>query len=176
MNAAFPESQEDQIDSGAEKSIKPVFDVIGEVRKIRSELKINPGKKVGVWLDTSSEILRGEIKKNLRFIYDLAGVENIELKSAEDEKGFIKTTTGGIDIYIYILEAVDIGLEIKRIKDELKKNSAILEKSRKKLENPEFIKKAPEKVINKEKGKLEESEQIKRVLQEQLDKISKIKK
>ena len=106
----------------------------------------------------------------------LAGVEKIEFRDAEDEKGYIKTAAGGFDIYIYILEAVDIGLEIKRINDEMKKNSVLLEKSRTKLENPEFVRKAPEEIIEKEKRKLEEARDIAEVLKGQLDKISKIKK
>jgi len=176
MTAAFPGAIEDDIDKKAEAEIAPLFDIIGEIRKVRSELKINPGKKVKVCLDSKKDIQRLTVEKNLRFVYELAGVEDIQFKSAGDEKGYIKTAAGGFDIYIYILEAVDIELEIQRITDELKKNSVLIEKSRKKLDNPGFIKKAPENIIEKEKKKLDQAKEIADVLSGQLDKMVKIKK
>jgi len=176
MRAAFPGIREEQIDSRAENRLRPVFDVIGEVRKVRSELKINPGKKVGVCLHTSDDASLEEIRENSRFIHDLAGVEKLEFRDAGGEKGYIKTTTGGTDIYIYILEAVDIELEITRIREELGKNCALLEKSRKKLENADFIKKAPAHIIAMEQARLDGAGKVQKVLQEQLVKMINIKK
>jgi valyl-tRNA synthetase len=75
-----------------------------------------------------------------------------------------------------MLDAVDMDLEIKRIEDELKKVGSGMEKSRKKLENPNFTRKAPEEIISKERGRLEQAMQIKMVLDEQLEKMKNIKK
>jgi valyl-tRNA synthetase len=116
------------------------------------------------------------VEDNLRFIYQLAGVEKIGFASAEHEKGYIKTAAGGFDIYIYILEAVDIDLEIQRINDEIKKNCLIMEKSKKKLENPGFMENAPSEVIDKEKNKLKQSQEIAETLTGQLDKMVRINK
>ena len=44
--------------------------MVGEVRKVRSELKINPGKKLRVCLNTSKDNLLEAVKDNLRFIYE----------------------------------------------------------------------------------------------------------
>ena len=116
------------------------------------------------------------MEENLRFVYELAGVGDVQFRSAEDEKGYIKTAAGGFDIFIYILDAVDIELEIQRIRDELKKNSIVMEKSQKKLDNPGFTQKAPENIIEKEKKKLDQAKEIADALSEQLDKMVKIKK
>ena len=176
MVSSFPVASEDRTDDMAENTIRPVFDIIGEVRKVRSELKINPGKKVEVRLNTERDGLRGAVEDNLRFIYQLAGVEKIVFASAEHEKGYIKTAAGGFDIYIYILEAVDIDLEIQRITDEIKKNRLLMEKSRNKLENPGFMENAPSGVIDKEKNKLKQSQEIADALAGQLDKMARINK
>ncbi|MCD4669098.1 MAG: hypothetical protein K8S14_01490, partial [Actinomycetia bacterium] len=161
---------------GIEERIAPVFEIIGEVRKIRSELKINPGKKVSICLNIPGQKVLEEISENSEYIHDLAGVSKIEFGSAENGRGYIKTTTGSIDIYIYILDAVDIGLEIRRLEDELKKAGSVVEKSRKKLENPGFIKKAPEEIISKERERLEQARQVSKVLYGQLEKMKNIKK
>jgi valyl-tRNA synthetase len=176
MTCFFPEVPENFVDKQVVTLIKPVFDVISEIRKVRSELKINPGKKVRVCLDGKKDKQRRVLEENLRFVYELAGVEDIRFISAADEKGFIKTAAGSFDIYIYILEAVDIELEIQRIRDELKKNSILMEKSRMKLDNPGFIRKAPENIIDKEKKKLDQAKEIAGILSEQLDKMVRIRK
>jgi valyl-tRNA synthetase len=176
MISSFPVPSEDGTDHKAEKTIRPVFDIISEIRKVRSELKINPGEKVEVRLNTERDGLRRAVEENLRFIYQLAGVEKIGFASAEHEKGYIKTAAGGFDIYIYILEAVDIDLEIQRINDEIKKNCLIMEKSKKKLENPGFMENAPSEVIDKEKNKLKQSQEIAETLTGQLDKMVRINK
>ncbi len=176
MVSSFPVPSEDGTDHKVEKTIRPVFDIISEIRKVRSELKINPGEKVEVRLNTERDGLRRAVEDNLRFIYQLAGVEKIGFASAEHEKGYIKTAAGGFDIYIYILEAVDIDLEIQRINDEIKKNCLIMEKSKKKLENPGFMENAPSEVIDKEKNKLKQSQEIAETLTGQLDKMVRINK
>ncbi|HAJ95372.1 MAG TPA: valine--tRNA ligase, partial [Actinobacteria bacterium] len=176
MTASFPGVVNSLIDSEVEKRIIPVFEVISEVRKVRSELKINPGKKVSVCLSVPEPEALKEITENLGYIYNLAGVSKIEFRSAENDRGYIKATTGSIDIFIYILDAVDMDLEIKRIEDELKKVGTGMEKSRKKLENPNFTKKAPEEIISKERGRLEQAMQASKVLREQFEKMKNIKK
>jgi valyl-tRNA synthetase len=176
MVEEYPVADKTYIDKEAENTISPVFDIISEVRKIRSELKINPGSKVSICLDIKEDDISKSVSGNTKYIQSLARVDKVELRDAGDRKGYIKTTIGSTDIYIYILDAVDIDLEIKRISDEMVKIEAGVAGSRKKLENPQFIEKAPEEIIIKEKNKLKQAGQINAVLTEQLDKMKNIKK
>ncbi len=176
MVEEYPVADKTYIDKEAENTISPVFDIISEVRKIRSELKINPGSKVSICLDIKEDDISKSVSGNTKYIQSLARVDKIELRDAGERKGYIKTTIGSTDIYIYILDAVDIDLEIKRISDEMVKTEAGVAGSRKKLENPQFIEKAPEEIIIKEKNKLKQAGQINAVLTEQLDKMKNIKK
>jgi valyl-tRNA synthetase len=59
-------------------------------------------------------------------------------------------------------------LEIKRIKDQIKRVNLDIEKSKKKISNPDFTSKAPEEIIQKEKDKLDQADKILKVLNEQL--------
>ncbi len=176
MVEEYPVADKTYIDKEAENTISPVFDIISEVRKIRSELKINPGSKVSICLDIKEDDISKSVSGNTKYIQSLARVDKIELRDAGERKGYIKTTIGSTDIYIYILDAVDIDLEIKRISDEMVKIEAGVAGSRKKLENPQFMEKAPEEIIIKEKNKLKQAGQINAVLTEQLDKMKNIKK
>ena len=172
----YPGADGSLIEKETEEAISAVFNIIGEVRKIRSELKINPGSKVNICLDIKEDDISKTVCENIEYMRSLARVDTIEFKSAGDQKGYIKTTTGNADIYIYILEAVDIDLEIKRISDEMAKIEAGMAKNMKKLENPQFIKKAPQEIIAKEKDRLKQAGKISAVLSEQLGKMKNIKK
>ena len=79
-----------------------------------------------------------------------------------------------MDIFIYILDVVDVELEVKRLKDRIKKVELDAEKSRKKISNIDFINKAPAGIVKKEKDKLKELEKILVVLSEQLARIENI--
>ena len=176
MIEEYPRSDKTFIDKEIENAIHLVFDIISEVRKIRSELKINPGSKVDICLDIKEDDISKTVSGNIEYIRSLARVDKIEFRDVGDRKGYIKTTTGSADIYIYILDAVDIDLEIKRISDEMAKIEAGMAGSRKKLENPQFTKKAPQEIITKEKDRLKQAGQISAVLAEQLEKMKNIKK
>ncbi|MES0341540.1 MAG: class I tRNA ligase family protein, partial [Candidatus Humimicrobiaceae bacterium] len=175
MIEEYPRSDKTFIDKEIENAIHLVFDIISEVRKIRSELKINPGSKVDICLDIKEDDISKTVSGNIEYIRSLARVDKIEFRDVGDRKGYIKTTTGSADIYIYILDAVDIDLEIKRISDEMAKIEAGMAGSRKKLENPQFTNKAPQEIITKEKDRLKQAGQISAVLAEQLEKMKNIK-
>jgi valyl-tRNA synthetase len=169
----FPEYEPERLDKKAEEEIKVLFKIISEIRKIRSELKINPAKKLNVSLGTDKK--GGTfLKHNEKYICSLAGTDNLEFDDRTGKKGYIKASAADVDIFVYILDVFDIELEIKRIKDRIEKVKLGAEKSRKKISNIDFIKKAPAGIIKKEKDKLKQADRDLKVLGEQLEKIKDI--
>jgi valyl-tRNA synthetase len=176
MVESFPEFEPARVNQEIEDEIKIIFNVISEIRKIRSELKINPASRVKVSLVTGEDKRKNVLERNRKYIYSLAKTGEVEFKDRTGEKGYIKTTIENIDIFIYILDTVNIELEIKRIKDQIKKVGLDVEKSRKKISNADFTSKAPEEIIKKEKDKLEQADKILKVLNDQLNRIKNISK
>jgi len=176
MVESFPEFEPARVNQEIEDEIKIIFNVISEIRKIRSELKINPASRVKVSLVTGDDKIKNVLEGNRKYIYGLAKAGEIEFKNRTGEKGYIKTSLENIDIFIYILDVVNIELEIKRIKDQIKKVRLDLEKSRKKISNADFTSKAPEEIVKKEKDKLEQSDKILKVLNDQLYRMKNISK
>lgn len=169
----YPGFRPEKISLKAEGRIKILFKVISEIRKVRSELKINPAKKLKINLkagDSNKELL----ESNKEYICALAKASEVEFKDCSGERGYIKTAADNIDIFIYVLDAVDIELEVKRVKDQVRKVEAEEQKSQKKLLNTDFIKKAPAEIVAKEKSKLKEADKMLAVLKEQLKRIKNI--
>jgi valyl-tRNA synthetase len=165
-----------KIDNESEKELLSIFEIVGEIRRLRSELKINPAVKIKVYIKTASKELSELITGNLAYIYSLAKLELLNLTEPEDKKGFVKSVKGGSEIYIYLLDAIDIELEIKRLRDEISKLKIEMEKSNKKISNPQFMEKAPKDIIWKESEKFEQSSHTIRILYDQLEKMQEIKK
>jgi len=176
MIQKFPEFSNKLLDRNAEKDIAILFDVISEIRKIRSELNINPSEKIKVNLVSANSKDEEILEQNKKYICSLAKVGNLEFSHSEEKKGYIKTTKGNASIYIYILDIVDINLEIKRILDEAGKIKKDIEKSGKKISNPQFLEKAPSEIIQKEKDKFYKFGKTLKVLNEQLKRMDNIKK
>jgi len=171
---SFPEFELAKVNLKTEDKIKIVFKVISEIRKIRSELKINPAKKLKVSLKADNDKNKVLLENNKKYICSMAKVSTVEFVDCNGKKGYIKTTADDIDIFVYVLDAVDIELEIKRIKDQIRKVEFDAEKSRKKVSNVDFMRKAPAGIIQKEKDKLKEADKVLKVLNEQLARIKDI--
>ncbi len=165
-----------KIDNKSEKELLSIFEIVGEIRRLRSELKINPGFKVKVHVKTASKELSELITGNAAYIYSLAKLELLSLTEPEDKKGFVKSVKGGSEIYIYLLDAIDIELEIKRLRDEISRLKIEIEKSNKKISNPQFMEKAPKDIIGKETEKFKQSSRTLKILFDQLEKMQELKK
>ncbi len=66
---------------------------------------------------------------------------------------------------------IDKDAEIKRLDKEIGKLTAEVERTEKKLANPNFVDKAPEAVVQKERNKLAEAHKALANLQTQAEKI-----
>ena len=172
----FPEFDSEKVNEDAESKIRILFDVISEIRKIRSELKINPADRVKISLAAAGRKSKDILEKNKEYIYSLGKVSKMEFKDCTGRKGYIKTTISDIDIFIYILDVVDIKLESSRIKNQIVKINIAIEKSKKKLSGPGFNRKAPVEIIQKEKDRLDQAEKILKVLNDQLSRIKGVSK
>ncbi len=175
MVEKFPEFKQSRVNKNIENEIEILFNVISEIRRIRSELKINPANRVKVNLAAGNNDI-SILKKNKEYIYYLAKLSNIGFKDCTGRKGYVKTTIGNIDIFIYVLDAIDMELETKRIKDQIKKINIEIEKSKKKILNPDFLNKAPQEIIRRENDKLNQANKILKVLKSQMGRIKSINK
>lgn len=160
----------------AENNIKSLFDIIVKIRKIRSELKVNPSVKVEACVVAGSKEAEGLISENGAYIKELAKIEPLKTGAPADKKGYIKAVSGDFSIYVNLASVIDADIEIKRINAEILKINSEIEKFTRKISNPQFIEKAPAEIIEKEKEKLARSLSAVKVLQEQLEFMENINK
>ncbi len=157
MTAPWPGGHE--TDLQAEHDMGLVMEVIGAVRNIRGEMGISPGLAVPVVLlphtDQAIRVLQAQAGRieNLAKTLPLAwGGEN--QRPAKSASAALPEVT----VFVPLEGLVDFSAEEARLEKELAKLDKEITPSRKKLDNPGFLAKAPDEVVAKEKAKVAEAE------------------
>ena len=146
----FPKFNSDMIDDAAEKEILFVQDVVTAIRNIRGEMNISPAKSINVFLKSSSVTFSQE-----RYIKSLVKIDELTVdENLHKPKASASAVVKGCDIFVPLEGLIDIEVERARIEKELSRLLNSFNGVRKKLENENFVSKAPKEVIEHEKQKM----------------------
>ncbi|NQU44301.1 class I tRNA ligase family protein, partial [bacterium] len=153
-----------------------LMNVIGAIRKIRSEMGVQPSQSVDVVLAGGQGDDLVFLETNKRHIEAMARVGGLAFQPGEatagTEGGLSSTAVAGAVTIHVELPAEMIQAERERLAKELEKLENLLQKTQTKLSNPSFVEKAPEKVVNAEKERLEQARQQCDVLRKRLDELT----
>ena len=168
----YPEVAEDLIDPELETSFKLLFDTISTIRNLRAESVIKPGEKIEVILQTESETETTILNSTKSYIQDIAKVSNLIITSTIDEPGqVIAGVTGTVQVLIPLNGLVDVDALQAKLQKKLDKIEKDLKSLTGRLNNPGFVNKAPESVIQGAKDDLAEAEKQAEILRERLDRL-----
>lgn len=137
-----------------------VREVITAIRNIRGENRIKPADKIMVRLvphdDRAQKILGG----NKLAISTLARLSECEIgpvaSMAKCAVAPVRFSDVSVDVVVPLEGLVDIEEEIQRINKNIEKIQKEAQGLARRLENPEFVKNAPEEVVSQGRTQLEE--------------------
>lgn len=134
-------------------------EIIVSVRNIRTENKIELGKKINITINTRNKQLLATFKMNFQedIIKHLkTGVETISYNKSEDvlTNAIKRTLDEKVDLYIDIADAIDIEKEKTRIDKEIANLEKFTTGLESRLSDKNFVSKAPEQVIKQQKETL----------------------
>jgi valyl-tRNA synthetase len=172
MLQPYPNYEEALTDQAAENDINWIKSFILGVRNIRGEMNISPGKKLAVLLRGGTKKDKECVKKHPIFLTQLAKLESVKwLEKNAAPPPCATALVGKLEILIPITDLVDIEEETKRLTKEIIKLEKDLTRSETKLNNPNFIQKAPPEIITKEQKILAETKMALERLKCQLGKL-----
>ncbi len=103
------------------------------------------------------------------FILSLAGISVIDyVRTVEDSSQYIKAVSQNAEVY-FRHPGFDAAGELIRLYKDLEKVQRELDFVRGKLDNKEFLTKAPPEVVRKQREKMASLEEIKNKLESQID-------
>ena len=132
-----------------------VVDLVGQIRSTRTEMNVPPGVQMPLSL-MSSEHVADRIGRHRASVARLARVSEIEL--VEDPvPGSVQIVAGDVTAYLHLGDVIDIGGEKDRLARELEKAAKEIAKIDAKLENEQFIEKAPIEIIEEQRERRREA-------------------
>ena len=175
MLQPYPLADESIIDPQAVTEIEWVKTFILGVRKIRSSMDIKPGKPLPVLLQNGTEADQLLLQANLSYLQSLAKIENITwLEAGQDAPESATALVGEMKLLIPMAGLIDKDAELKRLNKEIDKLEKDIARVEGKLQNENFISKAPPAVVEKERAKITEASASLEQLKEQREKIEKL--
>jgi len=123
-------------------------DVIKSLREVRSQMKLDPKKKVKADFSSADAGLRASLMANLEAVLRLGILSELNITSAPlEQSGGAVRSTARFDLRIPYSDVVDVAGESARIKKEIEGLARAIQAKEKQLSNDVFRSRAPEKVI-----------------------------
>jgi valyl-tRNA synthetase len=175
MKASYPAPvPEWQYTEGAQE-MELVMEVIRGIRNIRGEVEVPPSREIAVILDCGSDESLHILKRNEGYVMSLARLSDLAMGRAPERPADAAVQVAGdVQIIIPLKGLVNVEEEEKRLLKEIGKIEKDIDFLGKKLQNPDFIGRAPASVVAKEQEKQEEFTKKKQVLLENLEKIRRL--
>ena len=150
MVAPWPEYDEKLVDEKSENEFETTKEIIRSVRSVRAEMGLPQSTKVKVHIKTDGSI--GSEKEG--YIKLLGNVEEIEYVTVRPSKTATAYIHDETEVYVNLGDLVDLEKEMKRLSQRVEKFEKEIERLRTRLSNEDFIKNAPESVVEETKEKL----------------------
>jgi valyl-tRNA synthetase len=145
--AAYPASDEKQVDLAAETDVAILQDLIVSVRNLRAELKVETKTRVPIQIWAPEADVRSLFETNHGAIERLATVEGIEFAPASLAKLPGARHTARFDVHVVYEKKIDVASECDRLKKELEKIEKGIAGGQRQLGNDQFLAKAPANVV-----------------------------
>ncbi|MDO3382228.1 valine--tRNA ligase [Gilvimarinus algae] len=157
MLAPYPIADAGKLDEQATSDIEWLKGVIVGVRNIRGEMNIAPGKAIPLFMQQGSDADQQRLEANRQFLQKLANLETITWLGTDEQAPPSATTlVGKLEILVPMAGLIDVEAEKARLNKEVERLKKDKERVADKLNNPNFVDKAPAEVVDKEKAKLED--------------------
>ena len=164
INSKMPDFNDELINKKIEKDINIIISSISAIRNIKASLNIPPSKTINLHI-RGPEADTSIIEKNINLLNRLAKIDHIEAgtnikKPNQSATAIIKN----VELFIPLKGLIDLNQEIARLEKQIEDMNGRLNTINRKLENKNFIDRAPKDVVSHEKNKKADYElQLKKI-------------
>ncbi|MCK4590149.1 MAG: class I tRNA ligase family protein, partial [Candidatus Latescibacteria bacterium] len=155
MISSWPQCDQQAVDETAEKEMFLLQEFIVAIRNIRAEMNIPPDRKADVMVRVSDKGSLRLIQNHEGYITNLAKAQNL-CAGPEVNKPHQHCATAvvkGMEVFVPLAGLIDLDRERERLEREVERLSEQLKRLCGRLEDGNFLKKAPAEVVKKERQK-----------------------
>ncbi len=169
----WPEYDEALKDLTAEEHMEFIIEAIKALRNLRAEMNVPNSRKAKVII-YAAENARKAFESGSLYFEKLASASEVEFIETKDNlpENLVSIVVKGGELFMPLLDLVDKEKELERLNKEKEKLESEISRVEKKLNNENFVKKAPEAVVAEERAK---GENYKSMLDAVLSRIENLK-
>ncbi|MBM3554268.1 MAG: valine--tRNA ligase, partial [Alphaproteobacteria bacterium] len=160
------------VDAAADAEMEWVVRLIATVRAVRSEMNVPAAAKIALRLKGASTENRARLAGHQEEILRLARLESASADEAPPARGDVQAVVDEAMAVLPLAGVVDLAKEAGRLKREMDKAAGEVAKIDAKLANADFVRKAPEEVIEEQKERRAAAEATRQKLAEALARLA----
>ena len=173
MVSEFPQAVAALDDPDAEAEMGPIVAAIEGIRTIRGESNLAPSAKVKAVIQSGSEQTRAILERWRGYLMPLAGLSELTVSGPGAKPAQAATwVSAEMELFVPLAGLIDFDEERGRLAKEIAKVDGDLAGLLRKLENPNFVAKAPPEVVVKDRARVEELRTRRTKLEEGLARLS----
>jgi valyl-tRNA synthetase len=167
MLAPYPTADGSKLDEPAEAWVARLKELINAPRNLRGEMSISPAERVPLYV--SGDISDADLAAAAPYMSALARLSEVKKAAELPQVDAPVAVLGGLRMMLHV--EVDPEAERTRLKKEIEKLEAEVVKANAKLANPQFVERAPAKVVAQEKDRVAGFDATLERLRAQFDKL-----
>jgi len=153
VQTKWPIVNQNMINNEIEEELSFVMNIISSIRNIKSELNISP-KKEAELICRGPENKINIINNNKKYFQSLTKIKSILFgQEINKPKQCSTAVVNDVEIFLPLAGLIDIDKEINRLKSNIEDMKGRMNSVKKKLDNKNFINRAPENIVKHEKEK-----------------------
>ncbi len=163
---AYPEADTTLIDEEAEREVATLKAYVDAIRTLRGEMNLSPAERVPLLAQGDTQ----RVAINQHYLMALARLSEVHiLEALPDNMGAPTQAVGNTSLMLHV--EIDIEAEIKRLNKELERLNQEIQRAEGKLQNKNFVERAPEHVVQQERDRLSNFTETKQTLLAQLQRL-----
>jgi valyl-tRNA synthetase len=167
MIARYPSARSEWADEEIERTMQKLQALITAIRTIRSEMNVPPQKPAKVFIKADDRHVQQLVQEYKIFFQELAYASEVIVGPAvERPKAAPRMVLEWAEVFVPLEGLLDLQEEHRRLRQDLEEARARLALTLRKLDNADFLERAPAEIIEKEKRKAREfKEKVERLEQ-----------
>ncbi len=173
VTSQWPTYNDELKDEKTENEMNYIIEAIKALRNVRAEMNVPPSRKAKVIIYASEG--REAFEEGKVYFEKLASAAEVVFVNSKGEipENSVSTVTMGAEMFMPLLDLVDIEKEVERLNKEKEKLQKEIQRVEGKLSNEKFMSKAPEAVVKEEREKEEKYKEMYKAVIERLDSLQK---
>lgn len=154
--SAWPERNTAEEDAEAADRFALLQDLISGIRNVRSQYNVAPSKTIPAILNTpvAATDFADALVTNQAYFEKLARVTPLTVGSGQEKpKASASVVVGAYEVFLPLADMIDLSVERERLQKEIDQKTGFLTGVQRKLQNENFVSRAPEAVVARERQK-----------------------